>query len=116
VAGTATALLVSFEKREAPWPLLRGVSWGVLFLVAGLFVLVEELNLTGLAAELGSLLKWLASQSAKTTAWVSGPVLAFASNLVNNLPAALIAESAATPANPPPVGDGGAADWRGSLA
>ena len=46
-AGAATAFFVLIEKREAPWPLVGGISWGVLPLVAGLFVLVQGLNNTG---------------------------------------------------------------------
>jgi arsenical pump membrane protein len=58
LAGAATALFVLFEKRNAPWPLLREVSWGVIPLVAGLFVLVEGLNKTGVVAHLTELLRW----------------------------------------------------------
>jgi arsenical pump membrane protein len=100
-AGAATAALVLVEKKEAPWPLLRGISWGVLPLVAGLFVLVQGLNNTGVVAHLTELLKWGVSQSVAATAWGSGTGLAFVTNLMNNLPAGLIAESAVTPAHPP---------------
>jgi arsenical pump membrane protein len=92
---------VLIEKREAPWRLMRGISWGILPLVAGLFVLVQGLNNTGVVAQLTELLKWGVSQSATATAWISGAGLAFGANLTNNLPAALIAESAVTPAYPP---------------
>ena len=102
-AGAATAIFVLAEKREAPWHLLKEVSWGVLPLVAGLFVLVEGLNNTGVVAELTALLNWGAAQSATATAWVAGLGLAFATNLMNNLPAGLIAQSAATPAHAPAV-------------
>ena len=102
-AGAATAIFVLAEKREAPWHLLKEVSWGVLPLVAGLFVLVEGLNNTGVVAELTVLLNWGAAQSATATAWVAGLGLAFATNLMNNLPAGLIAQSAATPAHAPAV-------------
>ena len=47
-AGAATAFFVLLKKRELPWPLLKGISWGVLPLVAGLF-LVAGLNNTGVA-------------------------------------------------------------------
>src|SRR5208283_3460131 len=93
-AGAATALFVLTEKRELPWHLLRGVAWGILPLVAGLFVLVEGLNETGVVSQLTKLLIWGVSQSATATAWVSGAGLAFVTNLTNNLPAGLIAQSA----------------------
>jgi arsenical pump membrane protein len=71
--------------------------------VAGLFVLVEGLNNTGVAGQLTDLLNWGAEQSAAATAWVAGLGLAFATNLMNNLPAGLIAQSAATPSHAPAV-------------
>ncbi len=98
-AGAATAIFVLAEKREAPWHLLKEISWGVLPLVAGLFVLVEGLDSTGAVPALAALLRWGAEQSATATAWTSGLGLAFAVNLMNNLPAGLIAQSAAIPAH-----------------
>ncbi|MGA7327994.1 MAG: arsenic transporter [Rhodomicrobium sp.] len=106
-AGAATALLVLIEKREFPWPLLRGVSWGVLPLVAGLFVLVEGLNNTGVVSDLTNLLNWGLEQSLTATAWIAGVGLAFVTNLMNNLPAGLIAQSAIQPVHPPAVITGG---------
>jgi len=102
-AGAATALFVLLKKQEKPWPLLGGISWGVLPLVAGLFVLVAGLNNTGVVAHLSQLLTWGADHSANATAWAAGGGLAFATDLMNNLPAGLIAESAVTPAHLPPV-------------
>jgi hypothetical protein len=75
---------------------MRGISWGVVPLVAGLFVLVQGLNNTGVVAQLTEPLKWGVSQSVTGASWISGAGLAF----VTNLPAGLIAESAVTPAHP----------------
>ncbi len=102
-AGAATAMLVLLEKREKPWILLAGISWSVLPLVAGLFVLVAGLNGTGAIAHLSDLLAWGTGRSVTATAWISGTALAFITNLMNNLPAGLIAESAVTPVHPPAV-------------
>lgn len=102
-AGAATALLVLIEKGEAPWPLLKGVSWGILPLVAGLFVLVEGLNNTGVVSELTNLLNWGLERSLTATAWIAGVGLASMTNLMNNLPAGLIAQSAIQPVHPPAV-------------
>ena len=44
IAGIATGLGVSALRRRPPLDLVRCVSWGVLPLVAGLFVLVEALD------------------------------------------------------------------------
>lgn len=102
-AGVATALFVLLENRESPWPLLKGIAWGVVPLVAGLFVLVEGLNNTGAVAELTRLLNWGTEQSVTATAWIAGSGLAFVTNLTNNLPAGLIAQSAVAPAHAPAV-------------
>jgi len=93
ISGGLTTLFVLWRKREAPWETLRGVSWLVLPLVAGLFVLVEGLRQTGVLARLATLLHDFADQSVTATAWGAGTVLAFACNLMNNLPAGLIASS-----------------------
>ena len=60
-------------------------------LVAGLFVLVEGLNRTGVLPALARLLEEAATASPQTTSWIAGIVVAVASNLVNNLPVGLIA-------------------------
>jgi arsenical pump membrane protein len=101
-AGAATAALVLLLKREAPWETLRGVSWAVLPLVAGLFVLVESLDRTGVIRELSRLLRDAADASVSGAAWASGVIVALACNVMNNLPAGLIAGSTATAAQLPP--------------
>jgi arsenical pump membrane protein len=91
LAGTATALLVLTRSQCGLWDVLRGVSWGVLPLVAGLFVLVAALEQTGVTEMLARQLHELIRLSAVGAAWGAGIVLALACNLVNNLPAGLIA-------------------------
>ncbi len=91
LAGAATAALVLLRSRRGPLAVLRGVSWGVLPLVAGLFVLVEALERTGVTGDLAGLLQSLAQRSATLAAWASGVALALGCNLVNNLPAGLVA-------------------------
>jgi len=85
---------VQATRREAPWALLQHVSWSVLALVAGLFVLVAGLGQTGLIAALTELLRARAHAAPHATAWGAGGIVAFASNLMNNLPAGLIAGTA----------------------
>jgi len=101
IAGAATVLIVFLRKREAPWDVLKDISWGVLPLVAGLFVLVEGLDRTGVLGMLSHWLHTAAEQSATATAFRAGTTVAVASNLTNNLPIGLIAGSAATAANLP---------------
>ncbi len=85
---------VQLTRREAPWPLLQHVSWSVLLLVAGLFVLVAGVGQTGLIASLTDVLRTHAHAAPRETAWGAGAIVAFASNLMNNLPAGLVAGTA----------------------
>ena len=93
-AGAFTTVAVLLRERASPWPLLKNISWGVLALVAGLFVLVEALQQSGLIAMLASLLRQAAAGDAALAAWGAGAAVALASNLMNNLPVGLIAGSA----------------------
>ena len=101
LAGTATALVVLFRERKGPWLILKDISWGVLPLVAGLFVLVEALDKTGLIGIITTLLHNAAQRSAIWAAWGAGIVVAVASNLINNLPTGLIAGNAVQNAHVP---------------
>ena len=96
---TVTAVLI--RSREAPWPVLKGVSWSVLPLVAGLFVLVQALTRTGVVSVLAGALRAASQGSEAGTAAFAGGLMAGASNLINNLPAGLIASGAIAQAHPP---------------
>ena len=48
LAAAATALAIWFSGRESPWPVIKGVSWSILPLVGGLFVLARGIENTGL--------------------------------------------------------------------
>jgi arsenical pump membrane protein len=92
IAGAVTAFIVLIRERKAPWQALRDMSWGVLPLVAGLFVLVEALAKTGVIDMIAGLLG-----DGRSVAWLAGAAgaaVALASNLMNNLPVGLIAGSA----------------------
>ena len=102
LAGIATAVIVSLLAGRSPWTLARHVSWGVLPLVAGLFVLVEALDRTGVIAWIAGGLRDMLVDPTRAAA-VSGTTLAFVSNLMNNLPAGLIASSAIAQAQPPQI-------------
>jgi arsenical pump membrane protein len=94
-AGSATLAAVWAPRRRFPLPLLRGISWNLLFLVAGLFMLVQALSVTGELTRLARLLRLLAQHHPAGAIWGSGIALGLASNLMNNLPAGLIASQAA---------------------
>jgi arsenical pump membrane protein len=98
VAGVATATLALLLDRRSPWHIVRGVSWGVIPLVAGLFVLVAGLGRTGLLNELGATLQRLTLHSGHVATLAAGAGIAAASNVMNNLPVALIAGSIGTAA------------------
>ncbi len=91
LAGAATAVLVLLRSKSGPTAVLKNISWGLLPLVAGLFVLVESLEKTGVTNDLAGLLHDVVQRSATLAAWGSGVVLAVGCNLVNNLPAGLVA-------------------------
>ncbi|HEY4041990.1 MAG TPA: arsenic transporter [Rhodopila sp.] len=94
LAGVATAILVLMRSHGdplgGPLAVVRGISWGVLPLVAGLFVLVQALQHTGVTGDLADLLRVLVAGSAAAAVWAAAAVLAVGCNLVNNLPAALL--------------------------
>jgi arsenical pump membrane protein len=101
ICGVMTAIAVMILKRSSPWPMVKGVCWAVLPLVAGLFVLVEALDKTGLIRIIADLLRDAAQRSELETVWGAGGLIAFACNLINNLPAALIAGTAVQAAHAP---------------
>jgi arsenical pump membrane protein len=96
LAGMATGMVILLRERAAPWPVIKEISWSVLPLVAGLFVLVQGVEGTGLLAPLGRFIERQATDSAGLTALLAGGVTAIACNLVNNLPLGLIAGTLAT--------------------
>ena len=100
IAGIVTLLAVSAMARTSPVLLLRAVSWSVLPLVAGLFILVEALDRTGVIAAVAQAIRAASADPARGAA-VTGPILAFASNLMNNLPAGLVASTAVAQAQAP---------------
>ena len=101
IGGSATVIAVLLTERASPWPVIRHVSWSVIPLVAGLFVLVRAIEGTGLIADVTRALTALAQHSEVLAAAAAGGSIAVASNLMNNLPVGLIAASVLTGAQPP---------------
>ncbi len=100
-AGFATAALVLLLNRQSPWPLVAGISWSILPLVAGLFVLVEALIKVGVIDALAHVFQLAAAISVVWTGAGAGALVGLASNLMNNLPAALVAGSSLAAAHAP---------------
>ena len=92
-AGALSVAVVAIRQRSSPLPLLRHVSWGVLPLVAGLFVLVEAVAQTGVIQAAADALQAVAQSSPRQAGWLAGGVAAVLSNLANNLPVGLAAGS-----------------------
>ena len=101
LAGAAVTIIVLLIGRQSPVPILKDVSWSVLPLVAGLFILVEGLNRTGVLPSLARILKEFAKASPQMTSWIAGVGVAVTSNLVNNLPMGLIAATTSQTAQVP---------------
>ncbi len=101
VAAVATASVVLFLKRDSPWTVMKEISWEILPLVAGLFVLVEALDRSGVLKALIHVLQIAADRSAMVTTWVAGVTLALICNLFNNLPAGLLAGSVVSASHVP---------------
>ena len=101
IAGLLTLAVVCVIARSTPWLILEEVSWGVIPLVAGLFILVEALDRSGVIHALSGILQAQVQRSAQGSAAAAGILVAIASNLINNLPAGLIAGTAVQGANVP---------------
>jgi arsenical pump membrane protein len=96
LCGVITAGAVLALARQSPWPLVKDIAWGVLPLVAGLFVMVEALVRTGAIAHLSALLHDAVAQSPLKAMWLVGIATAIADNVANNLPVGLLAGSVAS--------------------
>jgi len=87
-------LIVTLRDRSAMGDVAREISWSVLPLVAGLFVLVEAVTSTGaLSSAVQALLalqQWQRPQGALAASFT----IALLSNLVNNLPSGLLSGTA----------------------
>lgn len=94
ILGVLVVTVVFIVCRASPLPVLKGVSWGVLPLVAGLFIVVQSLVGTGLLDRVTAAIHGLAASAPAAAPAVVGAVLALGANLINNLPMGLIAASA----------------------
>jgi arsenical pump membrane protein len=74
--------------------IVKHISWTVLPLVAGLFVLVEGLNHAGARELVGSMLLWCAQRERFAGSLAASLGMAALSNLMNNLPSGLLAGGA----------------------
>ena len=99
LAGLVTAMVILIFKRLAPWEIAKDVSWSVLPLVAGLFVLVEAVEETGLLTPLLAVLPASAASAPNATGLALGALVAVLCNVVNNLPLGLLSGTVASGAH-----------------
>jgi len=94
-AGALLAIVAATGLRgRAIRELAEGVSWSVLPLVAGLFVLVEAINRAGALAHMERLMQTFAAMPRIAGELFASFAIAALANVMNNLPAGLLAGSA----------------------
>ena len=91
VAASITLLVVLLMKRESPLPIMREISWSVIPLVGGLFVLVQAIEVTDVFAPITLTLHNAAALHTAATAFAAGVLPGVLCNLLNNLPLGLLA-------------------------
>ncbi len=99
ISAFAACAAVSFYDRRAAGRVLRDVSWSVLPLVAGLFVIIAAMNEAGALDFATGLLHRLEGWSPASGVLAAGFGIALISNLMNNLPAGLIGGTAVAAAH-----------------
>lgn len=95
VAAAFAVLLTTQGKFAALRDMIRDVSWSVLPLVAGLFVIVEAVQQTGAMAQIETLLERCAALPPVSGTLAASFGVAALSNLMNNLPSGLLVGGAA---------------------
>ncbi len=98
LSALAAGAAVTFRDRKAALAVVRGVSWSVLPLVAGLFVIIAAMNKAGALDMAVNALRALEGWSATSGVLAAGFGVAALSNLMNNLPSGLITGTAVTAA------------------
>ena len=101
VAALMSVLMVTRASGLAIKQIGKGVSWSVLPLVAGLFVLVEAVNRVGALPEVSHFLTACANMPGLPGSLAVSFGVAALSNLVNNLPSGLLAGGAVQAAHVP---------------
>jgi arsenical pump membrane protein len=93
IAAIFAVLVATRASARAVREIAREVSWSVIPLVAGLFVLVEAMNRAGASYQLSAVLRDFAAQPV----WAGSLSVSFGvaalSNVMNNLPSGLLAGS-----------------------
>ena len=94
LAGLLVAAIVSVRDRGVPKDIAREISWSVIPLVAGLFVIVEAMNRAGALQTTASALEHMRNWNSLSAAMSAAFGIGLISNLMNNLPVGLIGGAA----------------------
>ena len=94
VAGILVAAIISMRDHAAPKDIAKEISWSVLPLVAGLFVIVAAVNGAGALGAAARVLDEMKHWPPLRASLSSSFGIALISNLVNNLPSGLISGEA----------------------
>lgn len=93
ICAVVITAAIALRARTNPLRIARRVSWGVLPLVAGLFILMEAIVSIGALNYTAAALAWVEKLPALLGALLTGAVVGIGNNLINNLPLGLIAGS-----------------------
>ncbi|HTW82943.1 MAG TPA: SLC13 family permease [Candidatus Sulfotelmatobacter sp.] len=99
--GAIAALIASTRRRDAPLHIARGIAWPIVVLTAGLFVIVQALDLAGVATLPQAVFAWAAHLAPPLARLAIAGAAAGASNVVNNLPVGLEVGRFVAHAHPP---------------
>jgi arsenical pump membrane protein len=102
IAAIGAVLAVTRANRSELIAMVREISWSVVPLVAGLFVLVEALNGAGALHDMGRGLCALTSMPPVAGALAGSFGIALLSNVMNNLPSGLLTGGAVQTVHVPP--------------
>lgn len=94
LCGVAVMALATGGQTTPMLESVREISWGVLPLVGGLFVIVDALNTAGAVNDIVAALHWASGAGESQASLATAFATAIVCNIVNNLPAGLLAGSA----------------------
>jgi arsenical pump membrane protein len=92
--GVLALILLAFRDKKAPLVVVKEISWSVIPLVAGLFIIVEALNRAGMLRLTLRGLAWLTRLPDGYGKFFAGSSVALLSNIMNNLPVGLASGTA----------------------
>jgi arsenical pump membrane protein len=102
ISAVIAVLIATRAKGGALTEIVKDVSWSVLPLVAGLFVLVEALSRVGALRDVATMLQWCAGMPRIARGLAASFGIAILSNVMNNLPSGLLAGGALQSMHAPP--------------